>query len=86
MISVIITYSPHFALTVSDPINVMQKGFKEKSFNAKVKIPKTWADDEIFRLSHSYNDNYLSMKEKGDITALDIPWKIFMIFSRNKRL
>ena len=72
MIAIMITYSPHFALTVSDPINVMQKGFKEKSFNSEVKIPQTYSEDEIFRLAHSYNDNYLPLKEKGDATALDI--------------
>ena len=72
MIAVIALYGPHFAMTVSDPVNVMLKGFKVKSFNSEVKIPDEFAHDDIFILADAYNESYLLLKEKGEVAALDI--------------
>ncbi len=57
-------YSPHFAMTISDPIHVMRRGLDEKSYNYEVKILNEFADDDVFKLSKSYNDVYLPMKDR----------------------
>ena len=57
-------YSPHFALTISDPIHVMRKGFDEASYNLQVRIPDQFEDDEIYLLARSFNKNYLPLKDR----------------------
>ncbi len=57
-------YSPHFALTISDPIHVMRKGFDESGYNLEVRIPEEFRNDEIYRLAYSYNRNYLPLKDR----------------------
>lgn len=74
---VMVTYSPHFAITVSDPINVMTKGMSSKSYNLEVSIPEECKRDDIFLLAAKYNEEYLPLKarsggEEGDGAALDI--------------
>jgi hypothetical protein len=59
-----LSYSPHFALTVTDPINVMKRGFEEQDFNYEVAIPKGYRKDEIFKLAKGYNEDYLPMKDR----------------------
>lgn len=59
-------YSPHFAMTVSDPVFVMLKGMRERDYNLEVDIPVRYRDDDIFRLSAEYNDKYLTMKARED--------------------
>lgn len=58
-------YSPHFAMTVSDPIHVMRRGMDEKSYNYEVKILDDFKDDDVFRLAKEYNDVYLPMKDRN---------------------
>ena len=58
-------YSPHFALTVSDPIHVMRRGFEEPSYNLAVKISEAYGRDEVYRLAESYNEVYLPMKDRS---------------------
>lgn len=81
VIVLMVTYSPHFAISVSDPVNVMMRGLKEKSYNLEVSIPPGRSDDDIFRLAEAYNDEYLPLKERSaaedqgstlDITLDDI--------------
>ena len=69
---VMLTYSPHFAMTVSDPINVMLRGLKEKSYNLEVSIPPNYEREDIFRLSAAYNDIFLPQKERSRSGVLDI--------------
>ena len=57
-------YSPHFAITVSDPIHIMRRGFAEPGYNLEVVIPETYADDEVFQLAVYYNQEYLPLKER----------------------
>ncbi len=57
-------YSPHFALTISDPIHIMKKGFDEKGYNLEVRIPSEFMEDEIYRLARSYNSTYLPLKDR----------------------
>ncbi|MBN2658311.1 MAG: ion transporter [Spirochaetales bacterium] len=57
-------YSPHFAMTISDPVFVMLKGMKEKNYNLEVDIPGRYKKDDIFRLSAEYNDKFLTLKAR----------------------
>lgn len=57
-------YSPHFALTISDPIHVMRRGMSEKGYNLEVKIPPLYRDDEVYRLGKLYNEVYLPLKDR----------------------
>ncbi|MFW5642881.1 MAG: ion transporter [Alkalispirochaeta sp.] len=57
-------YSPHFAITVTDPIHVMRRGMAEKTYTLEVKIPPRYRDDDIYRLAAEYNRVYLPMKDR----------------------
>jgi hypothetical protein len=57
-------YSPHFALTVTDPVHVMEQGMRHKEYNLEVRIPRQYADDDIFLLAESYNERYLPLKDR----------------------
>ena len=57
-------YSPHFAMTVADPIHVMERGFSERGHNLEVRIPDRYRRDDIFRLAALYNSVYLPMKDR----------------------
>lgn len=71
-----VTYSPHFAINVTDPINIMTKGLNEEAYNLEVSIPENYKDDDIFRLARSFNNEYLPLKarngEKENRPALDL--------------
>jgi hypothetical protein len=73
---IMITYSPHFAITVSDPVNVMIRGITEKSYNLEVSVPSDYSDDDIFRMATAFNDEFLPLKERNNLDdpggALDI--------------
>ncbi len=58
-------YSPHFALTVSDPLHVMSRGMNEKGYNLEVKIPHLYRDDEVYRLAKLHNEVYLPLKDRA---------------------
>ncbi|HKJ86123.1 MAG TPA: hypothetical protein VKA06_08605, partial [Spirochaetia bacterium] len=58
-------YSPHFALTVSDPLHVMRRGMNEKGYNLEVKIPSLYRDDEVYRLAKLHNEVYLPLKDRS---------------------
>ncbi len=64
----LVVYSPHFAITVTDPIHVMKRGLDEKDYNFAVKIPETYQDDDIFELSNLYNEVYLPLKDRNQDT------------------
>ena len=57
-------YSPHFAMTISDPVFVMLKGMRDKDYNLEVDIPVRYKEDDIFKLSKVYNDKFLTMKAR----------------------
>ena len=59
-------YSPHFAITITDPINIMWRGFAEKSYNLEIKIPKRFRRDDIYRLAELYNEIYLPLKDRSE--------------------
>jgi len=60
----LVFYSPHFALTVSDPIHVMYRGLSERDYNLEVKIPEPYAEDDVFRLADAYNEVFLPLKDR----------------------
>jgi hypothetical protein len=57
-------YSPHFAITVTDPIHVMVKGLSEPGYNLEVSVPPRYRGDDVFRLAQLYNEEYLPLKER----------------------
>lgn len=71
-------YSPHFALTISDPIHVMRRGLREDDYNLEVKIPEQYQDDDVYQLARLYNEKYLPLKarnqddEKGPLLDLGL--------------
>ena len=65
----LVYYSPHFALTVTDPIGVMRKGIEDDSYNLEVKIPKRYEQDDVYRLADAYNRVFLPMKDRSRVAS-----------------
>ena len=65
ILSLLFYYSPHFALTVSDPIHIMRRGFSEKGYNLAIRIPKRFEKDDVYRLAKLYNEIYLPLKDRN---------------------
>ena len=65
VVFLLVYYSPHFALTVTDPIHVMTKGIEDNSYNLEVKIPERYRDDDVYRLADAYNRVFLPMKDRN---------------------
>ena len=63
LICYLIAYSPHFAITVTDPIHVMHKGLTERDYNLEVKIPERYSEDDVFQLAQKFNEVFLPMKD-----------------------
>ncbi len=61
-------YSPHFALTVTDPIHVMRRGMSEQNYSLEVVIPEDYRRDDIYRLAVEYNRVFLPMKDRDDVS------------------
>jgi hypothetical protein len=58
-------YAPHFARTVTDPLEVMRRGLAEESFNLEVRVPETHGGEEVFRLAREYNERLLPLKDRS---------------------
>lgn len=65
VLAFMVYYSPHFALTVSDPVHIMTRGMNEKAYNLEVKIPPLYRGDEVYRLGRLYNEVYLPLKDRS---------------------
>jgi hypothetical protein len=74
-------YSPHFAITVTDPLYVMYRGFAEKGYNLKAKIPDRFRSDDVYLLAEKYNEEYLPLKDRdshgGESPGLDLKMEDF---------
>jgi len=68
-----IVYIPNFAVSISDPVNVMYRGMSEKSYNLEVKIPPEYSKEEIFLLAESYNKEFLPIKERVSLEENESP-------------
>jgi hypothetical protein len=64
VLAYLLIYSPHFALTVSDPIHVMRRGLEETNYNLEVKIPQKYQSDDVFQMAELYNEKYLPLKDR----------------------
>ena len=64
VLAYLLIYSPHFALTVTDPIHVMRRGLEEADYNLEVKIPERHKGDDVFELAKAYNEKYLPLKDR----------------------
>jgi hypothetical protein len=65
VLSFLFIYSPHFALTISDPIHIMRRGLQEEDYNLEVKIPEKYQDDDVYQLARLYNEKYLPLKARN---------------------
>ncbi|MEM5947992.1 ion transporter [Spirochaetia bacterium 38H-sp] len=66
-------YAPHFAITVTDPIYVMQKGITDSGYKLAVKIYPRYAEHEVFKLAQAYNEEILPRKiEENTETEMDL--------------
>jgi hypothetical protein len=65
IVGYLLIYSPHFALTITDPIYVMKRGLDEKNYNLEVKIPDLYKNDDVFKLAKLYNEGYLPLKDRN---------------------
>ncbi len=61
----LLAYSPHFAITVTDPIHVMRRGFQENDYNLEVRVPEIYRGDDIFRMAELYNNEFLPLKDRN---------------------
>jgi len=64
LIILMVTYSPHFAITVTDPLNIMVQGMSDASYNLEVLIPEDLETDGVYRLARLYNEEYLPLKAR----------------------
>lgn len=64
VLSFMIVYTKHFVQNISDPVHILNLGFRKKDYNLLVKISEDKAEHEIFRLAKFYNDAYLPAKMK----------------------
>jgi hypothetical protein len=71
-------YSPHFAITITDPIHVMRRGLEEGQYNLEVRVPSEFADDDVFKLAVGYNEIFLPIKARnsGEESADQLDLKI----------
>ncbi|MDC7235996.1 MAG: ion transporter [Spirochaetales bacterium] len=66
LIILMVAYTPHFALTVTDPVNIMVNGMSDSSYNLEVLIPENLQEDGIYKLARQYNEEYLPMKARNN--------------------
>jgi hypothetical protein len=64
VLAYLLIYSPHFALTVTDPIHVMRRGLEEADYNLEVKVPPRYQGDDVFELAELYNEKFLPLKDR----------------------
>ena len=64
VLAYLLIYSPHVALTVTDPIHVTRRGLEEADYNLEVKIPERYQGDDVFELAKGYNEKYLPLKDR----------------------
>ncbi len=65
LLILMLSYSPHFAMTITDPVNIMYRGLSDPSYNLEVLIPGEFRDDDVFRLAGEFNREYLPLKARN---------------------
>jgi hypothetical protein len=60
--AILVLYGPHFAVSVTDPIHVMIRGFSEDDYSLEVRLDPRYKTDDIFVLAELYNRNWLPLK------------------------
>jgi hypothetical protein len=68
ILTYLLIYSPHFAMTVTDPIHVMRRGMSEPNYSLEVKIPAVYRQDDVYSLAGEYNRVFLPMKDRERAT------------------
>ncbi len=78
ILSFMFIYTGIFAHQISDPIYIMDKGFREWDYNLEVKVNQDYLHEEIFQLAQIYNARWLPLKNqvhnyrksKGDVKSV----------------
>lgn len=55
-------YAPHFALTVTDPLRVVERGLSEPDYELAARVYPEYGDHEVFRVARLYNEELLPRK------------------------
>ena len=79
ILAILFFYGPHFASTVSDPIQIMARGFSEKGHSLQIVISARYGNDEVYALADKYNEVFLPLKDmtensvqQGSVVDIDI--------------
>lgn len=80
ILATLFLYGPHFASTISDPVQIMSRGLSEKSHSLQITISDRHRNDEIYHLANHYNDVFLPLKDRveggglstGSVSDIDI--------------
>lgn len=64
VLAIMLVYTRHFVQTISDPLHIMNRGFRKKDYNLQVSIREEFRHDEVFRVCDFYNNAYLPAKYK----------------------
>jgi hypothetical protein len=62
--SIMFLYSRIFVQQITDPIYVMNKGFRDWDYNLAVKDSKNYSSEEVFELARTYNQKWLPLKNQ----------------------
>ncbi len=65
IIGYLVFYSPHFALTITDPIKIIKRGISDRDYNLEVIVPELYESDEVYELANEYNEQFLPMKDRA---------------------
>ena len=69
ILAILFFYGPHFASSVSDPIQIMARGFSEKGHSLQIVISPRYKRDEIYALADKYNEVFLPLKDRSENSA-----------------
>ena len=64
VLAFMLIYTRHFVQKITDPLHIMDKGFRKKDYNLQVHIKDEYEAHEVFKLAKFYNDNYLPAKSR----------------------
>jgi len=62
--SVMFLYSRIFVQQITDPIYVMNKGFRDWDYNLAVKDSENYSNEEVFELARTFNHRWLPLKNQ----------------------
>lgn len=64
ILGMLFLYGSHFAVTVSDPVQIMSRGLRKRGHSLRVVLSDRYKHDEIYELANSYNEVFLPLKDR----------------------